>query len=462
MISKVVIKGFRGFSNNQEAFFAIPDGETPGSGLTYIVGANNTGKTTIIESISMFNGYESPDISEGRRNNATGKRVHIEIWDQKTSLTEPTCLKIDTKPSGGCETVLKGNHEQYYIIPSRRTLSSSFGGGSQNKEQYIRNHQSLKQNRTPFMEGFESRLRDLDRSDNRIQFDKLLKEVLGDNIEWQLELRDGGDYYIKYQMNGNVHSAEGAGDGILSAFVICAGLHETNENETLIIDEPELSLHPSIQKRLRDILVEKSKQCQIIVSTHSPYILDWKSIICGAHVVRTSIKNGSVVINQLDNECVKQFKGQLNNLRQPHTFSNEASEAFFTDRLIVTEGQDDVILLSQAAKMLKINLGAEFFSWGAGGADNISKFLEMFQSLGYEKIFAIYDKDKKEKAEQTKANLECKGINYKIEILATEDIRDKSESKSGLFNEHYELKPKCKKYVQELLEKIADYFTVKV
>ena len=39
--------------------FALPDNKTPGSGLTIIVGPNNSGKTTIIESIQAFNGYET-------------------------------------------------------------------------------------------------------------------------------------------------------------------------------------------------------------------------------------------------------------------------------------------------------------------------------------------------------------------------------------------------------------------
>ncbi len=48
-IEKMIIKGIRSFGSEQNIEFAIPNGK-PGSGLNIIVGANNSGKSTIIES----------------------------------------------------------------------------------------------------------------------------------------------------------------------------------------------------------------------------------------------------------------------------------------------------------------------------------------------------------------------------------------------------------------------------
>lgn len=71
MIKELSISGFRGFGQTQTVKFSIPDQEHIGSGLTIITGANNAGKTTIIESIRAFNGSDSPSFSEGRRNHLT-------------------------------------------------------------------------------------------------------------------------------------------------------------------------------------------------------------------------------------------------------------------------------------------------------------------------------------------------------------------------------------------------------
>lgn len=49
--TKFTIKNFRCFAKEQSLHLAKPIYDKVGSGITYIVGANNSGKTTIIESI---------------------------------------------------------------------------------------------------------------------------------------------------------------------------------------------------------------------------------------------------------------------------------------------------------------------------------------------------------------------------------------------------------------------------
>ncbi len=51
-----------------------------------------------------------------------------------------------------------------------------------------------------------------------------------------------------------------------------------------LIDEPELHLHPKAQEKLLDLLVEESKDKQIFISTHSPYMFKG-SIGAGANLL---------------------------------------------------------------------------------------------------------------------------------------------------------------------------------
>ena len=83
--------------------------------------------------------------------------------------------------------------------------------------------------------------------------------VLNADFQWTLEQRDGGKYYIKYSDNGVSHSSEGIGDGIWSIFTICAALFDAPEKSVVVIDEPELSVYPALQKRLMSLLIEYSK-----------------------------------------------------------------------------------------------------------------------------------------------------------------------------------------------------------
>lgn len=45
------------------------------------------------------------------------------------------------------------------------------------------------------------------------------------------------------------------------------------ENSILLIDEPEISLHPKWQQKIIEVYKKRGKNNQTIVATHSPHIL---------------------------------------------------------------------------------------------------------------------------------------------------------------------------------------------
>ena len=99
MIKELSISGFRGFGQAQTVKFAIPDKKHAGSGLTIITGANNAGKTTIIESIRAFIGNDSPSFSEGRRNHMTDGKIALSLTDENDKIYTVTSV-----PGGGSST----------------------------------------------------------------------------------------------------------------------------------------------------------------------------------------------------------------------------------------------------------------------------------------------------------------------------------------------------------------------
>jgi len=74
-----------------------------------------------------------------------------------------------------------------------------------------------------------------------------------------------------------------------------------------LIDEPELHLHPSAQQKLAEYLVSESAHTQIVVSTHSPYIIRgfMDPIINKVILKRDSI--GNVEIHYADSNAQKLF-----------------------------------------------------------------------------------------------------------------------------------------------------------
>ncbi|MFC1780323.1 AAA family ATPase [Patescibacteria group bacterium] len=65
----------------------------------------------------------------------------------------------------------------------------------------------------------------------------------------------------------------GSGIEMILTLLLLKSISEQSKGSIIyLIDEPELHLHPKAQDKLIDLLVKESKDKQIIVSTHSPYI----------------------------------------------------------------------------------------------------------------------------------------------------------------------------------------------
>ena len=98
----IEIEGLRGFEKAERLKFAIPNGTDAGSGLTMVVGENNSGKSTVIEAIRSFahvsGSYGGLSFSEGRRNKKSGDKVRISL---KTDNDQNRTLQ--TRARGGSE-----------------------------------------------------------------------------------------------------------------------------------------------------------------------------------------------------------------------------------------------------------------------------------------------------------------------------------------------------------------------
>lgn len=118
-------------------------------------------------------------------------------------------------------------------------------------------------------------------------------------------------------------------------------------NGFLIIDEPELHLHPQSQKEFLGLIEEmKTKQqMQCIIATHSPIMVNEHNI---NHVFRCSKKNWATEII-----CTKgKFWENESTLLQMLKFDN-ISKIFFVDTIILVEGETDMYFLSHYIEYLK-------------------------------------------------------------------------------------------------------------
>ena len=76
--------------------------------------------------------------------------------------------------------------------------------------------------------------------------------------------------------NGIVQPWEGLSGGEQSAFNLAMSIEfsKASNSQFLIIEEPETTLHPSVQRNFIDVVRQHLPNCQIFLSTHSPYLFE--------------------------------------------------------------------------------------------------------------------------------------------------------------------------------------------
>ncbi len=451
MIKSISCKGFRSFATMQTLELAVPTGER-GSGLTVLIGPNGGGKSTLVEcfqKISIKN--ENVSFTSGKRNHQAGDNVSIVVRFDDTVAT------LSTVEGGGSEAVWSDrNRPRVYFLPARRVFNPYFGRNIWNRDTFIDNPE-ITQFRASVSDNFSHRLFDI--SKNSRGFNSLFWRILGKELHWTIDQEDSGSYFVKVIKDGGViHNSDGLGEGIISLMFIADAIYNSNPNEIIVIDEPELSLHPQLQLRLLDALMDITTTTQVVISTHSPTMVSMESIVNGGVIARIHEEVNASVIDSIDDRCRKLFKSTFKNINNPHIFGNDARSCFFTeDGLIITEGQEDVVLYPQIAQQVGVESSIPFFGYGAGGANRITDIAYILHLLGFKKVGAIYDGDKRDDYELFCRDYERYG--YKAWIIPADDVRDKPEraamqGKLGLVDEKGSIKEEYSEDMTKMFEDI--------
>lgn len=456
MIHSLSCLGFRSFAERQTLKLAVPNGSL-GSGLTVLVGPNGGGKSTLVECFNKISlATKGASFSKGKRNFKAGDNVEISIEYVGGHGTLRTIRS-------GSETIWEGPEPpKIYYLPSRRYFNPYFSNSSWERNTFIENPINYQQ-RTNSLDTYTYRLINLNSGDSS-KYDELLARILGYKLKWTIDQEDGGQYIVKVTNGqGLNHNSDGLGEGVLSLMFIADALCG-NEDEMLIVDEPELSLHPQLQVRLMKEILEKTRNTQVVISTHSPNMVSLESIVNGGVIARVfESENGSNVC-MVDDESREFIKSVMNNLYNPHILGTDARACFFAeDGLIITEGQEDVVLYPRIMEELGFSNTIPFFGFGAGGASDIVKIAHLLHELGFKKVGAIYDGDMKDKYE--KFNSSFSEYGYKAWIIPADDIRDKepyhASAKTGLLkSDKKTLKPEYGDTLSVMFTDMKDYLSM--
>ncbi len=453
------IEGYRGFGIKTHIDLAKPNGKL-GSGLTIIAGPNNSGKSTIVEGFQALARRATPSFKELQRNKNTNYKLLFKIKRMNGRVTELKTINGGGSETEWVETYEKSNAFLIYVLPSRRRFNPLLTGNARLRDtarstkeraQYISNA-SFPGTRGGEIDRFQVRIFKWQRNIKRFNSD--LKKILDTLPNWSIEQYPSGQYYLKFDYNGFVHTSDGLGDGIINIFFIVDALYDSGVQHTIVIDEPELSLHPSLQKRVLKLLAEYTKDRQIVITTHSPYFIDFDYLVNGARLFRTVKENNLIKIYQLSTESITSIKNFKNDLNNPHVLGLNAKEVFFLeDRVILVEGQDDKYCYEKMQNKLGIFLKGEFFGWGVGGVNKMKHIARILKDLGYKKVVGILDSS--DKTNEIYNKVSEKFEEYKFLKIPTEDVREKRGSKkTAICDKFGELKNEYTDTMKKMFEDI--------
>lgn len=467
-VSRLEFSGLRGFRTKANLRLAQPNG-TSGSGLTIVVGENNAGKSTVWEAFDSLARKMRSDVSfsEGRRNQHAegGVRIRLDREDGSSYLLESKHSETsETRGSWEGAGSAGGRAFELVSVPARRQFQPSFGkGGTVERDWMISQAEFSRARQADQFMQFTGRLFDLHNDDaKKVRFDQLMAEVIGSELKWSIELSDGQygqSYYLKVINGGGSHTSDGLGDGIISLMFILNALYDSEPSTLLTIDEPELSLHPQLVRRLGRVISRLAADRQIVIFTHAPALISWDDIAAGGEVARVYRRDRESRIAQASRDAIAEVSKARGGWANPHALGLDANAALFLDDgVIVVEGQEDATLLPRVFEKLGVAFNGTIFGWGSGGANNVERFLTLLRELGFLRVAAVLDNDVPEVAARLAATFE----EYLIVEQPASDIRDKPskvfEGKNGLLDARGRtVKPHLEEAARGALTRVSEY-----
>ncbi|MBP7621094.1 MAG: AAA family ATPase, partial [Gemmatimonadales bacterium] len=147
------------------------------------------------------------------------------------------------------------------------------------------------------------------------------------------------------EMDVDEFLVEANGAGVREALRVILDL-ELKSPRLALIEEPEVHLHPGLERALEGYLREKSKEVQLFITTHSTNFID-AAALQNVYLVRRDAGNATVSEEVSLGDAVFRLSSELG-LR--------LSSVFMFDRLIFVEGPSDEAVLRSVARTAGIEL----------------------------------------------------------------------------------------------------------
>lgn len=230
--------------------------------------------------------------------------------------------------------------------------------------------------------------------------DQYIKKVWKHDIDIVIDITETGKFTLLIKDSGEenkfqFHSITGRSAGAQHFLSLILSLSIENEyeqlkNQLILIDEPELHLHPSGIRDLREELLRIGKNNYVFVSTHSPFLVDKKNKERNVIVK----KNRSALTHKLH---IEPHTNIIDDEVLREAFGLEVYKDLLNPHSILVEGASDKTIIQ---KVLNLK-GRQGFGITNGHGSNIDTVAAKLNDTDISPLIVL-DDDKEGKAYKTK------------------------------------------------------------
>ncbi|MFB0832761.1 ATP-dependent endonuclease [Brevibacillus laterosporus] len=380
--------------------------------IVILTGRNNTGKSTILEAINRFFMTESkaktiPNDCFSKRDKKIILTAEFEIGEDTITVVKK--YQVETAPKFYDEKgdEIKANHDlkdtldkilnnqPFYITPSmlpediNDLIQNIYSEIIKNDLQKLENYEGDSEEEKELMElakeyarlkkSYPEFLRKL-----KLSTDRLLERVSTDvsrdlrvlfsNEHLSLKVLGGesegfssNDILKSTNSTVNIDSRnqpnmplvnQGTGLQRMSLIYLIQNMIQKklmgeSDNKLLLIDEPEAFLHPEAVRALSRSLYKIGEKMPLMISTHSPILIDLSEKHTSIQVFRVGEKEAI----QLYRSINEQFdKDDIQNMKILNYADSYVNEFFFADKILIVEGDTEHIAFKHLAKLENENV----------------------------------------------------------------------------------------------------------
>ncbi|MFE4693781.1 AAA family ATPase [Streptomyces sp. NPDC056749] len=205
------------------------------------------------------------------------------------------------------------------------------------------------------------------------------------------------------------------GSGIREALRLILD-YEFEKPQIMLVEEPEVHLHPALETALMQYLKNISKDCQVFLTTHSTNFLD-VGALRNVYMIRKDPETRIQLLNVAEAEEAV-----------PQELGIRLSALFMYDRLTFVEGPSDEQVLRSFADTLNVSFGQASLGFvTTGGARNFTHYAtaSTLSFLGKRNVKTVFvlDRDERDDRDLEKLERQISGIS-ELKLLGRRELEN--------------------------------------